>query len=325
MHTQWISRLAMAVLWTAGFALAAVDASAQNFPNKPITFVVPYGPGTGIDVIARIVAQKVSETWTSPMVVENRPGATGGIAMELVAKAPPDGYTLAIAGTSQIVNQLASKARYDMVKDFAPVSLSGNLPYVMAVANSLPAKSVNELVALAKSRPGKINYAGTTGGVPHFMGEMLKSARNIDIVMIPYKSTTDAQADVTSGRIDIWFTTLASALPQVKAGKVRVLGVTGEKRAAVLPDVPTMVEAGVPAIDISVSFFILAPAATPKPVVNALNAEIVKAMATKEVRDRLAAAGVEPESSTPEGIDARLKSELARWAKIIKESGVRIE
>lgn len=324
MNTLCISRIALWVLSAAGFSLVA-DALAQNYPTKPITFVAPFGPGSGNDVIARIVAQKVSENWSQPVVVENRPGASGGIGMETTAKARPDGYTVVIASTSHIVNQFVSKTRYDMLKDFAPVSVTGSMPYVVAVTHASPARSMNELVAIAKSRPGKINYAAVPGGVPHFMGEMLKSARGIDIVMIPYKSTTDAEVDVISGRVEIWFTTMASALPLMKGNRVRILGVSGEKRAAVLPEVPTMAEAGLPTVDVTVGFFFLTAAATPKPIVDALNREIVKAIDTKDVRDRLAAAGVDPRSSSTEELDALLKSEVARWGKIIKDSGVRID
>lgn len=312
------------MLSAAGCGLA-LHAHAQGYPNKPVTFYVPFGPGSGNDVISRIVAQKISETWTQPIVVENRPGASGGIAMELTAKAKPDGYTAVIASTSHIVNQFVSKVRYDMVKDFAPVSITGSMPYIVAVTQSSSAKSMNELIAFAKARPGKINYAAVPGAVPHFMGEMLKSARGLDIMMIPYKSTTDAEVDVIAGRVEIWFTTMASALPLMKGNRVRILGVSGEKRAAVLPDVPTMTEAGLPSVDVIVGFFFLAPAATPKPVVDALNCEIVKALDTKDVRDRLAAAGVDPKSSSTETLDALLKSEVARWGKIIKDTGVRID
>ncbi len=324
MNTLCISRIALWVLSAAGFSLAG-NAHAQNYPTKPITFVAPFGPGSGNDVIARIVAQKVSENWSQPVVVENRPGASGGIGMETTAKARPDGYTVVIASTSHIVNQFVSKTRYDMLKDFAPVSVTGSMPYVVAVTHASPARSMNELVAIAKSRPGKINYAAVPGGVPHFMGEMLKSARGLDIVMIPYKSTTDAEVDVISGRVEIWFTTMASALPLMKGNRVRILGVSGEKRAAVLPEVPTMAEAGLPTVDVTVGFFFLTAAATPKPIVDALNREIVKAIDTKDVRDRLAAAGVDPRSSSTEELDALLKSEVARWGKIIKDSGVRID
>ena len=324
MNTLCISGIALWVLAAAGFSLAG-NAHAQNYPAKPITFIAPFGPGSGNDVIARIVAQKVSENWSQPVVVENRPGASGGIGMETTAKARPDGYTVVIASTSHIVNQFVSKTRYDVLKDFAPVSVTGSMPYVVAVTHASPAKSMNDLVAIAKSRPGKINYAAVPGGVPHFMGEMLKSARGLDIVMIPYKSTTDAEVDVISGRVEIWFTTMASALPLMKGNRVRILGVSGEKRAAVLPEVPTMAEAGLPTVDVTVGFFFLTAAATPKPIVEALNREIVKAIDTKDVRDRLAAAGVDPRSSSTEELDALLKNEVARWAKIIKDSGVRID
>ena len=326
MNTRWVARIAILALSMAGFGVLAIDAHAQSYPNKPITFIVPFGPGTGNDVVARIIAQKVGENGTVQMVVDNRPGASGTIALELTAKSPPNGYTIVIASTSQILAQFVAKVRFDILKDFAPVSVAGSLPYVMAVASSSPIKSVDELVARAKARPGKLSYSGgMVGGVPHFMGVMLLSARNIDMVMVPYKSTTDAQADVFAGRVEVWFTTLASALPQVKAGKIRILGVTGGKRAAALPDVPSMQEAGVPTLDASVTFFILAAAGTPRSATSALNAEIVKAISAKDVRDRLMAAGVEPMSSTPEELERLLKSEVARWGKVIKESGYHAE
>lgn len=309
----------------ACLAMTSAQAQAQTYPGRTITFMVPFGPGSGNDVIARIVAQKVGENWNQPVVVENRPGASGGIAMELTAKAAPDGHNVVIASTSHIVNQFVSKVRYDVIRDFAPVSLTGALPYVIAVTQTSPAKSLNDLVALAKSRPGKLNYAAVPGGVPHFMGEMLKSARGIDIVMIPYKSTTDAEVDVIAGRVEIWFTTLASALPLAKANRVRVLGVSGTKRSALLPEVATMAEAGLPSVDVIVGFYFLTAAATPKANIAALNREIVKAIEMPDVRDRLLAAGVEPRSSSSEELDALLKSEVARWGKIIKDSGVRLD
>ena len=253
------------------------------------------------------------------------PGASGAIGMEVTARAAPDAHTIVIASTSHIVNQFVSKVRYDMLKDFAPVSVTGSLPYVVAVTQASPARSMSDLVASAKAKPGKMNYAAVPGGVPHFMGEMLKSARGVDVVMIPYKSTTDAEVDVIAGRVEIWFTTMASALPLAKGGKVRVLGVSGDKRAATLPDVPTMAEAGLPTVDVTVGFFFLTAAAAPRANVLALNREIVKAHESREVKDRLAAAGVDPRSSSVDEVDALLKSEVARWSKIIKESGVRIE
>ena len=322
---RWISGIAVMLLSVAGFVLGAGTALAQNFPNKPITFIVPYGPTSGNDAIARILANKISDNWGNPVLVVNRAGATGGVGLEATAKSAPDGYTIVIASTSQIINQHLSKVRYDFVKDFAPVSLSGTLAYSAAVLKTFPAKSMNELVARAKASPGKLNFTGTIGSIAHFMGEMLKSGSNIDIVMIPNKLAADAEADVLSGRVEIWFAPLNSVLPYAKTGRVTVLGVAGEKRAVELPDVPTMAEAGYAALDVTAAYFILAAAGTPKPIVTALNRELVKAMASKDVRDRLAAIGVEPMSSTPEEVGALIKSEVGRWGKIVKESGIRLD
>lgn len=295
---------------------------AQNYPSKPIAFIVPYGPGTGNDIIARLISGKVNESWSQNMVVENRSGAAGAIGTEAAAKAAPDGHTILIASTSQIINPFISKVRYDILKDFTPVVVPGTLPYLLAVPNASPASSVKELVAQAKAAPGKFNYAGTFGSVSHFMGEMLKSAGGIDIALITYKGTPDAIADVVGNRVQIWFTTMATGTPLAKAGKVKVLAVAGKKRAAVLPDVPTMDEAGFPTLDVSASFYVLAPAATPKPVVATLNREIVKALQTQAVKDKLAASGVELNSTTPEEAGAMLKKEVAGWGKVVKESGV---
>jgi tripartite-type tricarboxylate transporter receptor subunit TctC len=324
MNTQWIGRIATLLSSAAVAAWLASAASAQGFPQKPVRYLVPFGPGGGNDVVARIVAQKLTENWTQPVVVDNRPGASGGIAMEMAANAPADGYTIVLPSTSVLINQLVSKVRYDMTRDFAPVSLSGSLPYVIAVTSSLPATSVNELIALAKARPGKINYAATPGSLQHLLGETLKVEKGIDIMMIPYKSSTFATTDVIAGLVEIWFTQMSTGLPQARAGKVRILGFSGEKRSPMLPDVPTMAEAGVPTLNATASFYILAPAGTSKTIVDALNAQIVRAFASDDVRARLFAAGFEPKSSTPDELGAILRSELARWGKIVKQAGIRL-
>lgn len=257
MHGTSIFRFAILALLTADFGLIAGNAFAQTYPNRPITFICPYAPGTGIDLIARIIGQKLSEYSGYPVVIKNQPGASGNIGADAAANAPPDGYTIVIIANSHRV--------------------------------------------------------------------MLKSAGDIDITLISYKSTTDAVADVVGGRVPIWFTTVASGLPLVKSGTVRALGVTGEKRAALLPDVPTMVEAGFPGLNTGSAFYILAPAGTPKPIITKLNSDITKAMGTKDVKEKRAGQGVEPNSSTPEELGAILKNEVTKWAKTVKESGIRTE
>jgi tripartite-type tricarboxylate transporter receptor subunit TctC len=258
--------------------LAAGSACAQNFPSRPISFIVPYGPGSGNDIIARLIAQKIGDGMGQPLVVENRSGAAGAIGTELTARAAPDGHTIVIASTSQTINPYVTKVSYDLLKDFAPVIAPATQPYVLAVPAASPAKTIKELVALCKANPGKYNYAGTYASASHFMGEMLKSAGSIDIALVSYKSTSDAVTDVISNRIGIWFTTMATGAPLAKSGKIRIIGVSGKERSAALPDAPTMAEAGFPVLDVGVNFYILAPAKTPPAVVTALNQHIGKAV-----------------------------------------------
>ena len=317
--------MVMGALPAVAFGMTICDAAAQGYPKRPIAYVVPYGPGSGNDVIARIVARKVTDNWGQQVVVVNRPGATGGIGLELTANAQPDGHTMVIASTSQIINQHLSKVRYDFLRDFAPVSLSGTMPYAVVVLNTYPAKSLKDLVAMAKANPGKLNYTGTIGSIAHFMGEMLKSSGNVDIVMVPNKLSSESEVDVLSGRIEILISTLSTAIRLVKAGRVRVLGVGGGKRSSEMPEVPTMAEAGYPKLDVVAAYYILVPAKTPKPIIDVLNGQIVKAIAEKEVKERLIAAGVEPNSSTPQELGALVKSDVVRWEKIVRESGIRLE
>lgn len=300
-------------------------AQAQNFPRKPITFVVPYGPGSGNDVIARIEARKVTENWGHNVIVVNRAGATGGIGLETTAAAPPDGHTIVIASTSQIINQFVSKVRYDFVRDFAPVTLSGSMPYSVAVLKSFPVNSMKELVALARKHPGKLNYTGTIGSIAHFMGWMLKTDAKIDVVMVPNKLSSEAEADVLAGRIEIWFGTASATMRQAASGKVKVLAVSGEKRLSDLPNVPTFAEAGYPKAVVVANYYVMAPAGTPKPIVDTLNAEFVKAIGDKEVRERLMAVGVDPTTSTPQEAAALVKGEVARWQQVVRDSGIRVD
>jgi tripartite-type tricarboxylate transporter receptor subunit TctC len=324
MRRGWSVRVAVvAILLTVG--VAAEPATAQNFPNRPITFIVPYGPGSGNDLIARIIAQKVGDSMGYPMVVENRNGAAGAIGTELAARAAPDGHTILIDSTSQTINPYVTKVNYDLLKDFAPVIVPATLPYVLAVPATLPVKSIKELVALCKANPGKFSYAGTFGSASHFMGEMLKSAGKIDISLVSYKSTSDAVADVIANRVGIWFTTSATGVPLAKGGKVRIIGVSGKERLGVIPDAPTMAEAGFPTLDVGVNFYILTAAGAPKAAVEKLNQEIGKALSTQEVKDKLAAQGVDAKVTTQEEAGVILKNEIAYWGKIVKESGVKMQ
>jgi len=326
MVSRWNARITIAaVLPMAAFGLAAGPAAGQNFPNKPITFIVPYGPGSGNDLIARVISQKVGDSMGHPLVVENRSGAAGAIGTELAAKAPPDGHTILIASTSQTINPYVSKVSYDLLKDFAPVIVPATLPYVLAVPGASPAKSIKELVALCKANPGKFNYAGTFGSASHLMGEMLKSAGNVDIALVSYKSTSDAVADVVSNRIEMWFTTTATGVPLAKAGKVKIIGVSGKQRIAVLPDTPTMAEAGYPTLDVGVNFYILTAVKTPQSAIAKLNQDIGKALASKDVVDKLAAAGVDAKVTTPAEASTILKNEIASWGKVVKESGIKMK
>jgi tripartite-type tricarboxylate transporter receptor subunit TctC len=321
-----IIRLFSLALIAAVFGLAVGGAMAQSYPNKPVTFVVPFPPGSGNDVIARIIGEKLTASLGQPVVVENRLGAGGSIAAEMVAKAAPDGHTIFIASTSHAINAHVIKVSYDLIKDFAPVILVGTLPYVLVVPVSVPAKSIKELVALAKSKAGELNYASSgTGSTPHLLGEMLKMAGGVDIVHVPYKGTPQALSDLLGGRVQILFTTMATGLPHVKAGKLAALGVAGIKRNSALPDVPTMAEAGYPTLDVSTWFAILAPAGTPKGIVTRLNTEIVKILSMPDVKERLTNQGVEPSGSTSEELATFLKADVARWGKVVKDSGVRMD
>lgn len=306
----------------AAVGLLAMQGSAfaQDFPNRAITVVCPFGPGTGIDIIARQLAQHMTTSLGQSVIVDNRAGATGNIATDYVAKSQPNGYTIYITSTSIILNQIVGSPGSNLVKDFEPVAISGTLPYAVAVPSSLPATTVQELVALARAKPGKLNYAGYVGGVPQFLGEMLNRAAKVNIVMVPYKSTTDAATDFVADRIQVLFTPVPSSLPFHSSKQGRVIAVTGEKRATVLPDVPTMREAGYPDLTVEVGFFFLAPAGTPKPIVEKLSGAIANGLHDPKVWAALAAQGVEKKEGGPEETRAYLADELRKWGGIIKQS-----
>jgi len=312
---------------TLGIAFAPTGAHAQTYPTKPITIVVPASPGGAIDLVARLVGQKLTEAWGQSVVVDNRSGATGIVGTDVVAKAAPDGYTLALVASSHAINpSMVRKLPYDTVKSFEPVALTHVVPLMLVVSPSVPAKSVKELIAYGKAHPGQLSFASSgSGGAPHFSGELFKSMAGLDMVHIPYKGSTLAHPDLTSGRVSLMFDTVAAINPQVKAGKVRALAVSTTKHAAIAPQLPTMAEAGLPGYDTSTWGGVLAPAGTPKAVMDKLNAGINQALAAPDVRERLLAAGIEPAGGSPAQFSGFIQTEMVKWAKVAKNAGIQPE
>jgi tripartite-type tricarboxylate transporter receptor subunit TctC len=314
----------------AGFALALVmaPAMAQTYPNKPIRILIAQAPGSATDVISRVVGNRLSEALGQPIVVEARPGAGGAVGTEAAAKSAPDGYTLFMGNNSTHGSNPAvyPKLPYDAVNDFAPISFVASVPYVLVVEPSLPVNSVQELIAFAKARPGKINYASAGNGSTHqFCAELLKSTAGLDLVHIPYKGSPPGIAAVLAGEVSLMFANLTDVGSQIRSGRVKPLAVTTLKRAELLPNVPTMVEAGVPDFEITSWFGLLAPAATPAPLVSRLNAEVVKVLAREDVKSTLGAQGLNVASSSPEQFAAHIKSEIARFTRIARAAGIKAE
>ena len=304
-------------------------AAAQSYPAKPIRFVVPFPPGGPLDIMARGVGQKMQEAWGQPVVVENRPGAGGGIGAELVAKAPGDGYTLLMGAVSThaINPSLYAKIGYDPQKDFVPVALVAQVPNILVVHPSMPVQSVKELIAYAKAKPGSLSFgSGSTGSTGHLAGELFKTMAGVDMAHIPYKGGAPAMQDLLAGQTQLMFDNLANALGQVKSGKLRALAVTTAQRAPAVPELPTIAESGLPGFDLTTWFGVFVPAGTPPDIVAKLNAEIGKALASKELTERLAAMGTAPpENNTPERFASFVRNEAAKYAQVVKESGARVE
>ena len=314
----------------AGFALALgiAPALAQNYPNKSIRILIAQAPGSASDTVSRVVANRLSEALGQPIVVEARPGAGGALGTEAAARSAPDGYTLFMGNNSTHGSNpaLYPKLPYDAVNDFAPISRVASVPYVLVAHPSLAVSSVQELIALAKSQPGKINYASAGNGSTHqFCGELLKSSAGIDLVHIPYKGSPPGVTAVMAGEVSLMFANLADIGGQIRGGKVKPLAVTALKRAELFPNVPTMVEAGVADFEITSWFGLLAPAATPAPIVARLNAEMIKVLAREDVRSTLGAQGLNVASSSPEQFSAHIKSEIARFTRIARTAGIKAE
>ena len=307
--------------------VAAAPLQAQKYPERPVRAVVPFPAAGGTDILARLFLQKIAERIGANFVIDNRAGAGGTIGTEIVAKAPPDGYTILVCSSSHTINpSVYKKLGYDPARDFAPVTMIASGPGLLVVHPSVPAKSVKELIALAKAKPGQLNYASAGNGTPpHLAAELFKSMAGIDLVHVPYKGNVPAFVDLISGAVSLSFPTITSGLPQVRAGKLRALGVTSKARSSVVPDVPTIAEAGLPGYESSTWYGMLAPAGTPKGIVMKLHQEMVEALKTPDMREKLAAQGLEPVGNTPAEFASIISAELVKWGKVVAAAGVKAE
>lgn len=322
------NRMSIAVLRCsfAVFALACIStAPAQDYPSRPIRYIVPQAPGGSSDTLARLITQRVGEGLRQQLVVDNRPGATGIIGAEVVAKANPDGYTLLQAATSHATNPaMQARLPYDSLRDFAPISLLSQQPNIWVVHPSLPVRSMQELIAYVKARPGQVNFGSSgTGGSQHLAGELLKGMTGIDMVHIPFKGSPPALVDLLAARIPIMSSTMPPVLPHLKTGKVRALAVTSSKRSPALLEVPTVTESGVPGYEAIAWQGLLAPAGTPQPVIARVNAEFVKVLRQPDIVAKLGEQGFETVASTPGWFAAYAKSEIAKWTKVIRAAGLK--
>ena len=302
----------------------AADAQSQWSPTRPVRLIVPFPPGGAVDVVGRIVASRLPERLGQPVVVDNRGGANAIIGTELAARAAPDGHTILIEPAGHpITPSVMKNLPYDVVKDFAAIGLIGNGAYVLLVHPAVPARSVSELVALAKSRPGQLNYAYTGhGNATHLAAELFKVLNGVDMVGIVYKGGGPALTDLIGGQVSLFFGGVASGAAQIKAGKVRALGVTTSRRTAALPDVPTIAEAGVPGYEVDGWYGLLAPRGTSPAIIRRFNAELAAVTAIDEVRERLLAAGVDARVSTPVEFQSRIEQDLVRWAEVVKKAKI---
>ena len=322
MHRQTLTALLLGAI-----LITPLTAAAQQYPTKAIRFVVPFAPGGGTDIIGRVVAQALNDALGQPVVVDNRGGAGSTLGTEIVAKSPADGYTILFGNISLAFNAtLYTKLRYDTIRDLAPISLSAVQPNILVIHPGLPAKNLKEFIELARAHPGKYNYASAgTGSGTHLAAELLKLQTKIDIVHVPYKGTGPALTDLLGGQINMMVSTFASALPHVKSGRMRALGVTTVKRSPAAPDVPTLIEGGVAGYDYSTWYGLLAPAGTPKPIIDMLNTTNRKVLARDDIKQKLESQGVDPIVNTPAEFSAYMKSETEKWGKVVKATGAKAE
>ena len=323
MHNRLIAALALVAA-----ACAPAAALAQPYPAKPVKIVVGYTPGGSNDVLARVVGKHLQDTWKQSFIVENKPGASGQIGAEAGAKAPPDGYTLVVIPNDVLTVQphMYSKFPFDPIADVQPIATLGTVPVALVVNANSPYKSVAELITAAKAKPGVLNYASSgAGGPQHMSAEMFMLLTGTRMVHVPYKGNAPAVTDLLGGQVDVLFSPINSALPHIKAGKLRALAVAGDVRVASLPDVPTLSEAGVPGYKSEIWIGLFAPARTPKDIVDKIAAEVARMQAQPDVKAELNGQGIDPLSNSPEQLAALIKADSARWSKVIKETGLRAE
>lgn len=316
-----------AALMVCSAAHAAAPAGGPDYPSRPLRVIVPWVAGGGTDIVARIITPKLSEALGQPVIIDNRPGANGIVGSEIAARATPDGYTMILEAVEHVINASTyAKLPYDTIKDFGPVGLVAAHSLVLIVPPSFPAGSVKELAALARSRPGELNFGSWgQGSLAHLSGELFKNSAGIQMTHVPYKGAPQAIIDMLGGRLPLMFTTMPTGAPQVKQGKLRGLAVTNREREPLLPEVPTMIESGYPGFEVDSWRGLYVPAGTPKAIITRLNRELVKVLQMPDVKERIVAAGFAPVSGTPEALDAFGRAELAKWSKVAKSAGVRIK
>jgi tripartite-type tricarboxylate transporter receptor subunit TctC len=329
-----LSRLLSAALVSAfigpgapAHAQSTSTGSGQAYPTKPVRVLVGFPPGAGVDITTRLFTPKLAEALGQQFVIDNRPGAAGNIAAEIAAKTPADGYSLLSASAPIVMSQaLYKKLNYHLERDFEPVGMMASAPFILVVHPSLPAKTLKEFIALAKARPGQLSFASTgSGSTPHLSMEMLKAQAGISIVHIPYKGTPQAVTDIISGQVQAMFANTLSVLPQVAAGRLRALAISSAKRSAAAPQIPTVAESGVPGYESGTWFGFFAPAGTPREIVSRINAELGKIGATADMKARLLDQGADPVTMTPEQMRAFVKNELAKWARVVKTVGIKLD
>ena len=312
----------------ASAVMVALPVAAQSYPERPIRLVVPFPPGGGSDITGRVIAQKLGEALGQQIIVDNRGGAGGNIGTDIVAKAVPDGYTIcmALSGPFSINGSLLGKLPFDPLKDFALITLAGATPNLLVAHPSVSVQTVKELIALAKASPGRINFASSGLGTPaQLAGELFNTMAGVKLTHVPYKGAAPALTDLLAGQVQLMFSTMPPALPHVKAGKLKAIAVTSAKRSLTTPELPTIAEAGLPGFEAITWYGMAAPAGTPKPIIARLNTEVVRLLQVPEVKERLLATGTEVAGTSPEQFAAYIKSETVKWAKVVKESGARVD